>query len=685
MTWLRLTSMKTTDELQAAAAILSKHKDAINRIKKVAATLESSYGYGNRRSPSDVATDLEDAIALELEDAQQFGSWTGHTRGAAQVINHDKSMADDYVPPTSSVWPLIDLLEHSNSPVLLRHERDVLAVAIAEASLVAGGWNGETLIGGPALILLARDMGEELNRRSKETATDISHVSGKVQVLANEWAAIPVALRDIFVNAMCDGVNAKLRKMPSVESEQALILQNAYITATEIIHAMANLGGAAVSTAPDEAPGAGKMTAVDELALMDSATRQTIVDWIRSRFNSLNSPYKNPHLVRACGLVISLLKDTEGEPSSKIQANAYEGIKEFHDAWSSLPAEWASFPIELRQSIIDGLFTWLSGLEKPRDPQIIRACQVAEDLLDAAKHLGDGIIPQVNVFTDTDRSAALKTIASRLDCLSLYEVDSSAKIRVLVADLRRIAEEMSHVAPKPVPEEQLTMDGLAAIVNNAPVNQPNTIRAPSIVKPVKDSHRVRKVGPKRGPYSRLEAIAFDLRMAADALIELNDEAQDDKNEPPFKGILAHASDLIVEDKEFTCPRCGSHFFGSSCDGDNNTVRQCHGDHGCKFTWPERQDSLHMKPTGKFTNYGGFGQTCPPSSEVASGLVDRLLASIPEQTGFRRVLCFEVIDGGIRGALGHALPGFVDVHPRQTFVADTITDSIEGIAHFREVK
>ena len=573
--------MKTADERSAAALLLNKYMDAINRVKAVAATLASKYGYGSTRSPTDVATDLEDIIATELEIARSSGEMMGYNRGVGDELRNRKTKESSpfsYVPSKSATWPLIDLLNHNNDPGTLRHERDTLAVAIAEAALKGGVYNGEVMIGGPALLTLAKDMGEALAERheaGRPVVFESDPVSAKVHVLAKGWAAIPIAVRAMFTQAMWDGVSAKLAKMPSVDSDKASALNMAYMAAVEIIHAVADLGGAAVSTAPDE---------------LTIATAAPI--------------------------------------------NPYAGIVKFNDAWSPLPAEWAAFPAELRQAIIDGLFTWMRNVTAYDDPrvwneqQLNRACQVAEDLLDAAKHLGNGVVPQGVVFKDD------------------------------------VAVE---VMSKPIATED------------------------------KSAPRVRKVSSKRGPMSRLESIAWDLRMASDALIELDGEAREGDSyvdtvtvhdEPTaFKGILASVGDasLVVGDKQFTCPDCGSHFFGSSVSTvRDGLVRRCQGGNGCKRAWHESDDAKYMKPTGTFTSWGGSNQASEVVIDIGA-LADRLLASLPERAASNRVLCFEQIQGGIRGVVGHALPGIADIRPWTSFVGDTIAECIENIAALREVK
>ena len=264
--------MKTAEERATNVALLKKHQASIVRFKYAAAKLSGRDGYDNA---SNMATDLEDVVATELEAARNDGIIVGEAKHRAESKGrydaaYDQGYRDgqafraiqssplpvalDYEPPTSKVWPLIDLCEHNNAPMLLRHERDVLAVAIAEAALTGGVWNGETMIGGPALVMLAQDMGEALAEQREVGEAESAPLSATVHGLANEWAAIPIAVRDLFVHAMCNGVGVELRKMPDVNSDKGTALQNAYMTVIEIVHAMADLGGAATSTAPNEGP-----------------------------------------------------------------------------------------------------------------------------------------------------------------------------------------------------------------------------------------------------------------------------------------------------------------------------------------------------------------------------------------------------------------------------------------------
>jgi hypothetical protein len=67
--------------------------------------------------------------------------------------------------------------------------------------------------------------------------------------------------------------------------------------------------------------------------------------------------------------------------------------------------------------------------------------------------------------------------------------------------------------------------------------------------------------------------------------------------------------------DFTCPKCGSHCFGSSGVGTEALTRHCHGYivqpdgslRACRFSWPESHDRLY-----------GLG---PPLKLVAEERVD----------------------------------------------------------------
>jgi hypothetical protein len=54
---------------------------------------------------------------------------------------------------------------------------------------------------------------------------------------------------------------------------------------------------------------------------------------------------------------------------------------------------------------------------------------------------------------------------------------------------------------------------------------------------------------------------------------------------------------VVETREFTCPKCGSHAFGSA-EVNGRYERMCHG-FGCRFAFPDTEDHLYFKGTGHF--------------------------------------------------------------------------------------
>lgn len=56
--------------------------------------------------------------------------------------------------------------------------------------------------------------------------------------------------------------------------------------------------------------------------------------------------------------------------------------------------------------------------------------------------------------------------------------------------------------------------------------------------------------------------------------------------------------LCYEEKEFTCPRCGSHRFGSGLEH-GALRRHCEGERRCHFTWFQCDDDQVMKGTGRF--------------------------------------------------------------------------------------
>jgi hypothetical protein len=77
--------------------------------------------------------------------------------------------------------------------------------------------------------------------------------------------------------------------------------------------------------------------------------------------------------------------------------------------------------------------------------------------------------------------------------------------------------------------------------------------------------------------------------------------------------LADPPKLTKRKSEFICPRCGSHYFGSSnCTGPGPMVRHCHGPHGnggCGFTWPEADDRLHGLEPISAAEFGPEAEAC----------------------------------------------------------------------------
>lgn len=63
---------------------------------------------------------------------------------------------------------------------------------------------------------------------------------------------------------------------------------------------------------------------------------------------------------------------------------------------------------------------------------------------------------------------------------------------------------------------------------------------------------------------------------------------------------------MIESQEFTCPRCGSHEFGTSGihanDWPGDAEGMCHGYLGeriCRFIWRRKDDALYFKGSGSF--------------------------------------------------------------------------------------
>lgn len=70
------------------------------------------------------------------------------------------------------------------------------------------------------------------------------------------------------------------------------------------------------------------------------------------------------------------------------------------------------------------------------------------------------------------------------------------------------------------------------------------------------------------------------------------------------------SSPMIERKEFTCPRCGSHAYGSTQLSASPMVleRICHGyilieprmwQRACGFTWLDKDDDKYFRGTGEF--------------------------------------------------------------------------------------
>ena len=75
----------------------------------------------------------------------------------------------------------------------------------------------------------------------------------------------------------------------------------------------------------------------------------------------------------------------------------------------------------------------------------------------------------------------------------------------------------------------------------------------------------------------------------------------------------------VEQKRFTCPRCGSHKFGTHVEGAvrwdlSTSTGACHGytqtkmgSLPCGFTWPRTDDAKYFRGTGVFMPVVGIAQ------------------------------------------------------------------------------
>lgn len=57
---------------------------------------------------------------------------------------------------------------------------------------------------------------------------------------------------------------------------------------------------------------------------------------------------------------------------------------------------------------------------------------------------------------------------------------------------------------------------------------------------------------------------------------------------------------MAEILEFTCPRCGSHMFGTSGGLHwSSAIGECHGPDRCRFQWRRRDDAKYFKGTGRY--------------------------------------------------------------------------------------
>jgi hypothetical protein len=73
-------------------------------------------------------------------------------------------------------------------------------------------------------------------------------------------------------------------------------------------------------------------------------------------------------------------------------------------------------------------------------------------------------------------------------------------------------------------------------------------------------------------------------------------------------IRTIAVEALREDQEFTCPKCGSHAFGSSA-GETELVRLCNGwiqHKRCNFSFSSTEDAKYFKGTGHFSPSTGIG-------------------------------------------------------------------------------
>lgn len=78
---------------------------------------------------------------------------------------------------------------------------------------------------------------------------------------------------------------------------------------------------------------------------------------------------------------------------------------------------------------------------------------------------------------------------------------------------------------------------------------------------------------------------------------------------------------LIEYREFTCPECGSHMFGTSDPGGAGcfglslgAFGYCHGESGCRFTWRRSEDDRYFSGTGRFYESEGAAIMTPRKGE-----------------------------------------------------------------------
>jgi hypothetical protein len=500
-----------------SAHLLQKYRAPIARIKDFAASLQGKYG--GTRSPVDVATDLEDAICAELEFIATNTASLGYRH---DVLREPVEKASGYTQPTSSVWPLIDLPDREHLQGLFRHQRDALAAGIAEAALLGGGWNGKTMISGPALLLLVKDMGDALKAQSVAAAESSLHVPVIAESESKDQGpteavrtASTVAHRVEHMITMYNGDMDPHRLRNERDAFVGFIADAALtaglwdgktkLCATDLLDLCVKMGKHIHRSTTDAASATPIGSALIEWATCSSDARGAVSAVLRDNGEYVYSSATRSAFLAADSMLAALA-------SYRNPADAYLGYERLGAAWSSLPHEWTKFPLELKQSMIEGLFAWLNGIDKKaRHPDTVRMCQVAEDLLCAAQHLGAGTTPyQMKPIVIGD---ALKRMATSIKAIEIGGDNITSILQSVAHELEcLVAEERS--------------------------------------------------------------VGFDYGDAAPAPTE-------------------------YMEREFTCPKCASHFFRSEKDlVIKGYKRSCkgHKSYRCDFRWHEDYDHLYMKAT-----------------------------------------------------------------------------------------